>query len=180
MLLPTSLTLFITLAGALQTAPSGPFRLYAYGKGIIGAPIFSSQDNAYVGDKSQADDPDATQVVFTAGQNTEFLGSSAGNSTTVSRSWSNKPFFIPSPSSKSHGVGFANTTSGSEITTSGFIFDGQFVTHLNEDGRHLETLWYIVPTSSDRVWSLRWNSTGDQSQDQIMVSLRSTGPAHPF
>ncbi|KAI0150718.1 hypothetical protein GGR57DRAFT_181245 [Xylariaceae sp. FL1272] len=180
MLVYNSLALFFGLAGALKSAPSGPFRLYAYGKGIVGAPVFSSQDSAYVGDRSKASDSDATQVVFTAGPNTEFLGSSVGNSTAQSRSWSDKPFFIPSPSSTSHGVGFTDSTSGSDISTSGFIFDGQFVTHLNEDGRHLETLWYVVPTQSNRVWSLRWNSTGDESEGQVMVSLRSVGPSHPF
>ncbi|KAI0394164.1 hypothetical protein F5Y17DRAFT_458207 [Xylariaceae sp. FL0594] len=175
----------LALAGLLGArAPDGPFGLYAYGSGIGGAPVFYSQDMAFIGDQTQIGDEEAARVIFTAGPNNSLFSNPADS---ASKSWANKAFFIPSRTSKSHHVGFTNTDTpepDADIDTSGFIFYGATALHQGGPDNDLQGLWYAVPTTqSKRVWALQWNATDDDGlakDDKIAVTLRTVAPARPF
>ncbi|KAI1079055.1 hypothetical protein F5B20DRAFT_191317 [Whalleya microplaca] len=161
----------------VKRAPTSPFVLYAYGDGIGGAPIFTSGDRAYLGDSFRLNSSEAAPVQFTTGTDDALLGSP--NSTTDSTStptWSNLTFLIPGPTSSSHDVGFTNSTPGSDMSASGFIFYGQFLLHQNTDGS-LKSMWYALPTGTDRVWTLGWNSTGDDTEGKVTLTLKATAPS---
>ncbi|CAJ2512546.1 Uu.00g055610.m01.CDS01 [Anthostomella pinea] len=179
-LLPLGLPM--VLAGspaAMKRAPTGPFNLYAYGDGIGGAPVFTSGDVAYLGNKSELNDAEASPVLFTVGASNTLYGSPNVTDEETTPSWSNVTFYVPGPASSSHTVGFTNSTPETNVSASGFIFYGQFALHENADG-NLETLWYATPTEYDGVWSLDWNTTDDESEEAVLVTLKSTAPSKPL
>ncbi|KAI1813213.1 hypothetical protein GGS20DRAFT_491968 [Poronia punctata] len=177
----------LALAGLVGArAPSGPFGLYAFGSGIGGAPVFYSHDVAYIGDQTHMDDEEAVRVVFTAGPNNTLFtnpDTTSPSSQSAQSSWENKAFFIPSWTSSSHHVGFTTTTDPQpepDVDVSGFIFYGATAMHLGP-GNDLHDLWYVVPTQFEKIWALRWNSTGDdENVNKISVTLRTTAPVQPF
>ncbi|KAK5633725.1 hypothetical protein RRF57_009439 [Xylaria bambusicola] len=114
-------------------------------------------------------------AVSTWGPNNELIGNPDVDS---SPSWSNKAFYIPAASSASHDVGFT-LEPGTDMDTSGFIFYDATLLHVSEDNS-LQSLWYALPTQYEKVWSLRWNATGDESDGHLAVTLRTVPPARPF
>ncbi len=117
------------------------------------------------------------------GPNNAFVGNPDMKSSRGIPSWSNKAFFIPTPASSSHRVGFTTEISepdpDTDTDTSGFIFYGATALHLSADNT-LHGLWYVLPTQSNKIWSLHWNATGDQSDGRLSVTLRSVPPVQPF
>ncbi|KAI0382355.1 hypothetical protein F5Y04DRAFT_53557 [Hypomontagnella monticulosa] len=171
----------IALAGSLaivERAPTTPFGLYAYGDEIGGAPVFTTGQGAYIGKASKVDDTEAAPVEFNLGTDNSLLGNPNATSGESTPTWSNLTFMVPDTTSSSHDVGFTNSTTTSERSSSGFIFYDQFLLHRNLDGS-LKSLWYAVPTEDEGVWYLRWNSTGDDSEGQVLVSLKATAPSKP-
>ncbi|KAI8626526.1 hypothetical protein F5Y19DRAFT_478390 [Xylariaceae sp. FL1651] len=189
-----------SLGARAKNAPTGPFGLYAYGSGIGGAPVIYSQgksnsvesrrhewtnltqkyqDVAFIGDLAEMDNLDAARVVFTQGSDNSLLGSPDMASARGSPSWSNKAFFVPSSTASSHRVGFTNTTSSTDTSTSGFIFYGPTALHQGSADT-LQSLWYVVPTQFRRVWALEWNATDDRSEDKVSITLRSIPPSRAF
>ena len=121
----------------------------------------------------------AHNAVTTAANN-EFIGNPDVNTSRAIPSWSNKAFFIPTVTSSSHRVGFtSDPDGGADVDTSGFIFYEDTALHLNAD-HSLSSLWYVLPTRYERVWSLHWNATGDGSDGRVAVKLRSVPPAKPW
>ncbi|KAH9995009.1 hypothetical protein F4779DRAFT_200642 [Xylariaceae sp. FL0662B] len=159
-----------------KRAPTAPFALYAYGDGIGGAPVFTSGDSAYMGNSSRLGDSEAAPVQFTTGTDDTLRGSPNTTDDTSAPTWSNLTFQIPGPTSSSHQVGFTNSTPGSDMSDSGFVFYGQFLLHNNTDGS-LESLWYALPSDYDGVWALNWNSTGDDTEGKVMLTLKATAPS---
>lgn len=99
-----------------------------------------------------------------------------GNTGSTPPTWSNLTFAIPSASSSSHDVQLvsgSNDTSG--LITSGFIFYGSFLLATDSSGA-IGSLWYAVPSTSDGVYGLRWNSTGDATDGQVTLTLKKTPP----
>lgn len=112
------------------------------------------------------------------GTDNSLLGNPNATSGESTPTWSNLTFMVPDTTSSSHDVGFTNSTTTSERSSSGFIFYDQFLLHRNLDGS-LKSLWYAVPTEDEGVWYLRWNSTGDDTEGQVLVSLKATAPSKP-
>ncbi|KAH6871204.1 hypothetical protein B0T10DRAFT_568447 [Thelonectria olida] len=155
------------------------FQIYGYGADIGGLPLFYSGGNAYFGDYTLVDDNEAAPVVFTA-SDTTWLGSP--NATVFSNSssvpsWSNKTFAVPSSSSSTHEVGFVNgTTNSSSFLTDGFTFYGTFILVSGSNGE-LESLWYALPSDTDGIYALEWNSTSDSTDGKILLTLKRTPPS---
>ena len=101
------------------------------------------------------------------------------NVTSDDASWSDATFYVPSPTSSSHEIGFitSNSTAGDDVSTSGFTFYGGVCLHLQDDA--LSTLWYASPTDTDGVWALKWNETGDTTEGIVSVSLKTKAPTQP-
>ncbi|KAH8904104.1 hypothetical protein BR93DRAFT_985408 [Coniochaeta sp. PMI_546] len=160
-----------------RATSSGNFQLYAYGNGIGGLPVFSTGSTVYIGDPTQSNSTDAAPVIFTS-SSTSFLGNP--NTTAVpssSPSWSNLTLAIPSSSSSSHAVTLVSSSNAtSDVTTTGFTFYGRFLFIL-ESGA-FESLFYALPTENQDVWSLNWNTTGDDTEGQVLVSLRNAKPTN--
>ncbi|KAI1078008.1 hypothetical protein F5B20DRAFT_250260 [Whalleya microplaca] len=181
------LALPLAVAGApanTKRAPTGPFGLYAYGPGIGGAAVFSSGDFAFLGNPKLLDDPEAATVSFTTGTNNALLGTPTApadlSSSAARPSWTNATFFIPGRGSASHQVGFAPAPGpAADVDASGFVFYGQVALHQSPDDPQLRTLWYAVPTATDGVWSLNWNSTADARDGKVLVTVKATPPAVP-
>ena len=94
------------------------------------------------------------------------------NVTSDNPSFSDVTFYVPSSTSSSHEIGFiANSTAGSDVSTSGFTFYGGVCLHVEDDT--LATEWFASPTETDGVWALRWNETGDGI---VSVSLKTKAP----
>ncbi|KAI1407057.1 hypothetical protein F5Y13DRAFT_183688 [Hypoxylon sp. FL1857] len=159
-----------------KRTPSSPFGLYAYGDGIGGAPVFTTGDGAFIGTASRVDDTEAAPVQFEVGTDESLLGNPNTTASDSSPTWSNLTFYVPDTTTSSHQVEFTNSTSDINRSISGFVFYGQFLLHKNTKG-DLQTLWYALPTDTDGVWSLNWNSTGDDTEGQVVVTLKATAPS---
>ncbi|KAF3068424.1 putative cytochrome p450 protein [Daldinia childiae] len=170
----------MALAGSpiiVQRAPTAPFGLFAYGDGIGGAPVFTDGENAFIGRATRSNDSEAAQIQFISGTDNSLLASpntTTGNAPT----WSNLTFMVPDTTSSSHQVGFTNSTTSTDRSGSGFVFYGDFLLHKNTDG-DLKALWYAVPSDEDRIWTLNWNSTDDDTEGKVVVTLKATPPSRP-
>ncbi|KAI1377065.1 hypothetical protein F4677DRAFT_66327 [Hypoxylon crocopeplum] len=162
----------------LKRAPKTPFNLYGYGRGIGGAPVFTSGDRAFLGNASRFNDPEAVPVQFVVSTDNSLVGNPNSTSEDSEPSWSNLTFIVPDTASPSHQVSFSNSTSNTDASASGFVFYGQFCLHKNTDGA-LKSLWYALPTEYDDVWDLDWNSTDDYTEGQVMLTLKATAPSKP-
>ncbi|KAI1771422.1 hypothetical protein F4818DRAFT_445113 [Hypoxylon cercidicola] len=167
----------VAIFGAVieQRAPKSPFGLFAYGDGIGGAPVFTSGRRAYIGNASLLEDTEAAPVVFNTTSNEELVGSPNTTASEGSPTWSNLTLLVPDTTSPSHQVGFTNSTPGNGMSASGFVFYGEFLLKKARDG-NLKSLWYAVPMEKEGIWSLEWNSTGDNGE--TLLTLKATAPSH--
>ncbi|KAI0835051.1 hypothetical protein F5Y06DRAFT_277263 [Hypoxylon sp. FL0890] len=159
-----------------KRTPTSPFGLYAYGDGIGGAAIFTTGDGAFIGNASQVNNSQAAPAQFEVDTDNSLLANPNTTASDSSPTWSNLTFYVPDNTTSSHQVEFTNSTSGVNKSVSAFVFYGQFLLHKTTSG-DLQTLWYALPTDTDGVWSLNWNSTGDDTEGQVVVSLTSTAPS---
>ncbi|KAK6956680.1 hypothetical protein Daesc_001959 [Daldinia eschscholtzii] len=168
----------VVVAGSpvlVERAPTAPFGLFAYGEGIGGAPVFTTGDGAYIGTATHTDDSEAAQVEFITATDSSLLANpnvTAANEPT----WSNLTFNVPDNTTSSHQVGFTNTTTDGKRSGFGFVFYGEFLLHKSVEG-DLESMWYAVPSDQDGIWSLNWNSTDDDTEGKVLVTLKATPPS---
>ncbi|KAK1980439.1 hypothetical protein LZ30DRAFT_782754 [Colletotrichum cereale] len=159
---------------------NAPFQVYAYGTGIGGLPMFSAGGEAYFGDHSKFNDPNAAPVIFTPAPDNVWHG--APNTTalnsTATPSWSNLTFSIPAEGASDHGVGLVGPDSTTpDRQTNGFTFYGSVVIVEGGSGS-VESMWYATPSSIDGIYSLKWNATGDAADDKIILALKKTPPSN--
>ncbi|KAI0188218.1 hypothetical protein EV127DRAFT_498267 [Xylaria flabelliformis] len=163
----------------VKRAPPASFGLFAYGTGVGGFPLFSDGDTAYIGDGSQLNNTNSAVVTFTVGTDNSLIGSPNTTDSTATPSWSNITFYIPGSGSSSQSVGFTNSTVPNNSSSTGFVFYGQVVLH-ESDEVGLESGWYAVATGTDNVWSLVWNTTSEETgEDMVAVTLKTTPPTAP-
>ncbi|KAH7013907.1 hypothetical protein EDB80DRAFT_890871 [Ilyonectria destructans] len=163
-------------ANVKRAASDSPFSLYAYGTGLGGLKLFTSGDEAYVGNYKLVGDDQAAPVIFTKQDDDTLLGS-PDTSATSTASWSNLTFYVPSPSSSEHAVGFVESADdNSEIVTE-FTFYGAWIATSDDTGT-LQTLWYVTATETEGIYSVKWNSTSDSTDGKISIALRTTAPSN--
>ncbi|EFQ29623.1 hypothetical protein CGRA01v4_14908 [Colletotrichum graminicola] len=182
--------LLLSLAAAAAAVPAGnlpraasasnsaPFQIYAYGEGIGGLPLFSAGSDAFLGDYAKFNDPNAAPVTFTPTNN---AWQGAPNTTalnyTAAPNWSNLTFSIPTDDASDHSVAFLGSNStASGRRTSGFLTYGNVIFVSGGSG-NMESMWYATPSSVDGIYSLKWNATGDSSEDKIILALKKTIPS---
>ncbi|KPM35395.1 hypothetical protein AK830_g11181 [Neonectria ditissima] len=165
-----------------RASTDSPFQVYAYGENIGGMPLVSSGSTAYIGRYDYLNDTEAAPVIFTANENGTWTG--APNTTDLGDSsdlptWSDLEFSVPAASSSSHTVGLIDpsTNSTSGLITSDFGFYGKFIYVTGSSG-DMETLWYAKATDADGLYELRWNTTGDEDEGLILLTLKSTPPSN--
>ncbi|KAH6973726.1 hypothetical protein BKA56DRAFT_734437 [Ilyonectria sp. MPI-CAGE-AT-0026] len=181
------LSVLAGLAGVAQAAvwprsTSDPFQIYAFGDGIGGVPLISSGKSAYIGDYSLLNDTEAAPVLFTSDTNGIWVG--APNTTGFADSsdlptWSDLCFYVPKSSSSSHAVGLVDISAGKNATlvTSGFDFYGTLA-YLTGASGQMVTLWYAVPSDTEGLYSLRWNTTGESVDGAVLLTLKSSPPSN--
>lgn len=109
------------------------------------------------------------------GTDNALLGSP--NATDTSPTWSNLTFNVPDTTASGHQVSFSNSTNSTTgRSSSGFLFYGQYLFHQSTGG-DLKSEWYALPSGQDGVWSLNWNSTGDDTDGKVIVTLRAIAPS---
>ncbi|CAH0052331.1 unnamed protein product [Clonostachys solani] len=156
------------------------FQLYGYGAGVGGLTLFYAGGNAYIGDYTRIKNPDAAPVIFTASSG-YLLGSpnatAFSNSDDVPTWGSGTALAIPAASSSSHAVVFSNSTAGnSSIVADSFTSYGAYIFVYGDDG-DMESLWYTVPSDIRGVYALKWNSTGENDNTTISLTLKKTPPS---
>lgn len=98
--------------------------------------------------------------------------------TTSPPTWSNLTFSVPGTGSSEHNVGFLDSNStSSDRQSSGFTFYGTFIFVESSTGG-MESLWYATPSSIDGIYSLKWNETGDSTDEKIVLTLKKSPPSN--
>ncbi|CAH0024896.1 unnamed protein product [Clonostachys rhizophaga] len=170
---------FATAGSFRRAVDTEGFQLYGYGAGVGGLTLFYAGGNAYIGDYTRINNPDAAPVIFTASEG-YLLGSP--NATAFSDSddvptWSGAALAIPAASSSSRAVVFSNSTAGnSSIVTDSFTSYGAYI-FVSGDGGSMDSLWYTVPSDIRGVYALKWNSTGENDNSTISLTLKKTPPS---
>ncbi|KAI1211176.1 uncharacterized protein F4807DRAFT_419281 [Annulohypoxylon truncatum] len=166
---------FAASPALMRRGPTTNFSLYAYGDGIGGAQVFTTGQGAFVGSASASNSTQAAPVLFDVGTDNSLLGSP--NTTDTTPTWSNLTFNVPDTITAGHQVSFSNSsTNSSGRSASGFIFYGQYLFHQASSG-DLKSMWYALPSGQDGIWTLNWNSTGDTTEGQVIVTLRAVAPS---
>ncbi|KAK9419338.1 hypothetical protein SUNI508_01315 [Seiridium unicorne] len=157
--------------------PATGFELYAYGEGFGGLSVFNWNGLAYLGNASLANDTEAAQVLFerSSTSTTSMVGSPVVGPGQPPPSWSNVTYFLPSDTASSRQTGFVDSSVSTEDTTAGFVFYGNTAAWEDSTGA-LQTKWYATPYGSTNIWNLNWDSTNDDSDDKVLVTLRTVTP----
>ncbi|KAI5868402.1 hypothetical protein GGS23DRAFT_28085 [Durotheca rogersii] len=164
----------VSTALAARALP-GNFVLFAYGEGIGGVPIFTSGGQAFLGNSSKVDDAEAAPVEFSSGTGESLVGSPNATAPEKTPTWSNLTLVIPKPEATLHQVEFTNSTPGDNVSASGFVFYGYFLLHKTDTS--LNSMWYAIPSEHEDVWSLGWNSTGEETEGTVLLTLKATEPS---
>lgn len=103
------------------------------------------------------------------------------NSTSASTSdLSNSTFYVPTAASASRQAGFlsTNATVPSDAVTSGWMFYGQVLVLVGDDGVW-NTLFYAVAVDNgtDGLWVLDWNNTA-QDTAGVPLTIKDNGPSN--
>jgi hypothetical protein len=109
------------------------------------------------------------------------IGNPTSNSTTVNgtnqRAFQNQQFYVPSPDSSDHQVGFTQNATSNQVTSK-FIWYGHFLLVENDSGEYT-SLFYAKKTEQEDVFSLQWNITDEDDEgDYISISIRSLPPSN--
>ncbi|KAK2053049.1 hypothetical protein LY76DRAFT_554690 [Colletotrichum caudatum] len=163
-------------AGSLPRAANTPFQVYAYGDGIGGLPLFSAGGDAFIGNFSKFNDPNAAPVTFTPDGQT-WQGAPNVTDSSSNPDWSNLTFSIPAAGASDNSVVFVNSTSASsDRLTDGFLTYGNVIFFAGESG-NMQSQWYATPHTVDGIYALKWNGTNDVSEDKIILALKKTVPS---
>lgn len=117
-----------------------------------------------------------TSMPTAANASTTWVANPNTTDTGPNSTFSNAVFFVPGPDSSSRQVGFlASNSTPTDDVTSGFTFYGHVAILVDSAGAW-QTLFYAIPTSSNGIWSLNWNTTDED--DAIPVTLKDSAPPH--
>ncbi|KAI9897381.1 hypothetical protein N3K66_007237 [Trichothecium roseum] len=171
--------------GASLASEARAFTLYAYGEGIGGLPIFAQGNLAYIGNPSGLNASDVAPIQFLSNTD-DTAWTVSPNDTVESPPFTQATFYIPTASAASRQAGFvpdddednADAEDGKQLD--GFLLYGNFAFHRGDGGK-METLWYALPAAdASDVWSLNWNSTGDDDDDagRTVLTLKTNPPSN--
>ncbi|KAK2037573.1 hypothetical protein LZ31DRAFT_509435 [Colletotrichum somersetense] len=150
--------------------------MYAYGDGIGGLPVFSAGGDAFIGNFSKFNDPNAAPVTFTP-DNHIWQGTPNVTDSSSAPNWSNLTFSIPANGASNNSVGFVNSTSApSDRLTDGFLTYGNVIFFAGASGK-MQSQWYATPYTIDGIYALKWNASNDLSEDKIILALKKTVPS---
>ncbi|KOS48436.1 hypothetical protein ACN38_g618 [Penicillium nordicum] len=165
-----------------QLRTTEPFKLYAYGPGISGLPVFYNNGTAQVADVSKLDTTTMaamTPINFTASTGNTFVAhpsdgiSSAEDFTTLSTD--SNMLCLDRGNTASNPVGFTGTSRDkSNITRLSNVWSmyGSYVL-VTVTGAN----FYARPTGTDGLYSLLWSSSAEAMTDTIPLVLRTVEPA---
>ncbi|CAI7651211.1 unnamed protein product [Penicillium manginii] len=146
---------------ASRSSQSESYSLYAFGDNIGGFPMYYAD--------------------VTPGESGPMIGNPTSNSTTVNgssqRAFQNQQFYVPSPDSSDHQVGFTQNATSNQVTSK-FIWYGHFLLVENDSGEYT-SLFYAKKTEQEDVFSLQWNITDEDDEgDYISISMRGLPPSN--
>ncbi|KAJ5478363.1 hypothetical protein N7530_003872 [Penicillium desertorum] len=165
-----------------QSRPTDSFKLYAYGPGISGLPVFYRNGSAEIADAIKVDTTTMaamTPINFTAAENTWVAhpsSSSRSNEGFTTLSTNTNMLCLDQGNANSNPVSFtavtatgkSNTTKLSNVwpTYGGYVL-------ITVSGAN----FYARPTATDGLYSLLWSSSAEAMTDTIPVVLRTAEPA---
>ncbi|KAJ5413086.1 hypothetical protein N7465_005391 [Penicillium sp. CMV-2018d] len=149
------------------------FGLYAYGESVGGLSLFYADGQAQIGDPANSAASEVSSVYFESSDST-WVGNPNGT-TSGNSSWSDQMLYIPSSSSSSHQMGFTSKNM-SNVTTTGFIFYGNWMMVESDSGEISSSFYVRENSQGEGIYSLLWNVSDETTA--IPVSLRSVKPSN--
>ncbi|KAL4914973.1 hypothetical protein BDW62DRAFT_189427 [Aspergillus aurantiobrunneus] len=178
-----SLALFAASCAALLTdahplearqavATDATFRIWAYGEGISGLPLFFADNIAQIGDPAVSTAENRQPVYFTVSENSRNTWIAHPNTTQsdfATASFESAVLSLPS-SDSDRFVQLQEPTPGALSSPDANVFSyyGDYVMIDIENAN-----FYAVPTDTEGVYSLVWS---DVASDDIFVVLRTNPP----
>ncbi|KAF9241959.1 hypothetical protein DTO013E5_6814 [Penicillium roqueforti] len=167
-----------------QSTSTDSFKLYAYGTGISGLPVFYRNGTAQVADVSKVDTTTMaamTPINFTAATDNTWVAhpisssSATADFTTLSTD-TNMLCLDQGDTADSNPVGFTGASAADQSTTT--KLSNVWSTY---GGYVLVTVsganFYARQADTDGVYSLLWSSSAEAMTDTIPLVLRTTEPA---
>ncbi|KAF4765683.1 hypothetical protein HAV15_003369 [Penicillium sp. str.  len=161
------------------------FGLYAYGEAVGGLSLFYADGQAHIGDPANSTASEVSSVycyhdytlirdILVESSDSTWVGNPNGT-TSGNDSWSDQMLYIPDSSSSSHQMGFTSKNM-SNVTTTGFIFYGNWVMVKSDSGEISSSFYVRENSKGEGIYSLLWNVSDEATA--IPVSLRSTKPSN--
>ncbi|KAK6819000.1 hypothetical protein RU639_008079 [Aspergillus parasiticus] len=154
------------------------FRLYAYGEGIGGLPVFFADGSAEIGNRSLSTANKTVSIYFTIPEDTPNIWWAQSNRTeSRSASFDSLVFTLPSISGTSGGnVGFRDPDDPSGLGTE--IKDLQlYGNYVLIDSPNAN---FVTTRSETGVYSLQWSTDERSAPNRIPLTLRAVRPSTDF
>ncbi|KAL4898050.1 hypothetical protein BDV59DRAFT_198292 [Aspergillus ambiguus] len=149
------------------------FRLFAYGEGIGGLPLYYADGRAEIGNRSLSTANETASVYFTIPEDSPKVWNALPN-TTESRdvSFDSRVFTLPSISGTSTGnVGFTDPDDPRKFDTKTLTLYGNYVLIDSTNAN------FFTTRSDKAVYSLQWGQYEHAQSNQIPLKIRAIQPS---
>ncbi|KAE8402322.1 hypothetical protein BDV37DRAFT_284804 [Aspergillus pseudonomiae] len=149
------------------------FRLYAYGEGIGGLPVFYADGSAEIGNRSLSTANETVSIYFTIPEETPTVWRAQANRTeSRSPSFDSMVFTLPSISGTSGGnVGFKDPDDSARLDTKTLKLYGNYVLIDSQNAN------FFTTRSESGVYSLQWSANETATPNRIPLKLRAIQPS---
>ncbi|CAG8921470.1 unnamed protein product [Penicillium salamii] len=175
LLVPLLLALGIASANPLRARETtAPFKIYAYGKGISGLPVFYRNGAAELADTTKIDVSTMTTVQFAYSTDSSNTWIASPDSTQRSAPFSADVLCLNQGTASANPVSFSGNSDvqrSNKLSNVWSLYGSYVLVTLDKAN------FYAKPTGTDGVYSLLWSTSAEEMKDTIPLTLRTMAPA---
>ncbi|KAL5364167.1 hypothetical protein BJX96DRAFT_178734 [Aspergillus floccosus] len=149
------------------------FRLYAYGEGIGGLPVYYADGRAEIGNRSLSTANETVSIYFTIpGETPKVWHAEANRTESLNPSFDSLIFTLPSISGTSGGnVGFSDPDDPRRFDTKTLTLYGNYVLIDSPNAN------FYTTRSDSGVYSMKWDQNDQASPNRIPLKIRAIEPS---
>ncbi|CAG7996813.1 unnamed protein product [Penicillium olsonii] len=151
---------------------TAPFKIYAYGKGISGLPVFYKNGVAEIADTAKIDTSMTTvQFAYSTDSSNTWI---ASPDSTQSAPFSADVLCLNQDTASANPVSFSGSSDvqrSNKLSNVWSLYGSYVMVTLDKVN------FYAKPTGTEGVYSLLWSTSAEAMTDTIPLTLRTTAPA---
>ncbi|KAK9858899.1 hypothetical protein MYU51_015705 [Penicillium brevicompactum] len=153
---------------------TAPFKIYAYGKGISGLPVFYKDGTAELVDTAKVNTAAMSDVQFAYSTESSNTWIASPDSTERSAPFSANVLCLNQDTASANPVSFSGTSEvgrSNKLTNVWSLYGSYVLVTLDKAN------FYAKPTGTDGLYSLLWSTSAEEMTDSIPLTLRTIAPA---